>query len=246
MLAENGQRGAALQRLQRTRVPHRRPAGDAARAGAGRISASRAIRLALRPSDNPVMLGNPSRIDTDVGWQPTIPIEDTLKDLLDYWRRRVAVARDVMAARQHDEYGTQDRPHRDGRLRAVACGLFRGGRPRCSRLRRSSSTWSSCRESPRNSIARASAGVASAPASSCTRCRCSLLVLLFPDRLDIAAAAWGILARRRRDGDAWRDGGWAGAPCPGTARSRSLVRCALFLCGGMAGVVRSPGGAGRT
>jgi GDP-4-dehydro-6-deoxy-D-mannose reductase len=48
----------------------------------------------LRPSDNPVMLGNPSRIGTDVGWHPTISIADTLKDLLEYWRRRVAVARD--------------------------------------------------------------------------------------------------------------------------------------------------------
>jgi GDP-4-dehydro-6-deoxy-D-mannose reductase len=48
----------------------------------------------LRPSDNPVMLGNPSRIGTDVGWHPAISIADTLKDLLDYWRRRVAVARD--------------------------------------------------------------------------------------------------------------------------------------------------------
>ena len=48
----------------------------------------------LRPSDNPVLLGNPSRIGTDVGWHPTISIADTLKDLLEYWRRRVAVARD--------------------------------------------------------------------------------------------------------------------------------------------------------
>jgi GDP-4-dehydro-6-deoxy-D-mannose reductase len=48
----------------------------------------------LRPSDNPVMLGNPSRIGTDVGWHSTIAIADTLKDLLEYWRRRVAVARD--------------------------------------------------------------------------------------------------------------------------------------------------------
>jgi GDP-4-dehydro-6-deoxy-D-mannose reductase len=48
----------------------------------------------LRPSDNPVMLGDRSRIGTDVGWQPTISIADTLKDLLDDWRRRVAVARD--------------------------------------------------------------------------------------------------------------------------------------------------------
>ena len=48
----------------------------------------------LRPSDNPVMLGNPARIGTDVGWHPTISIADTLKDLLEYWRRRVAVVSD--------------------------------------------------------------------------------------------------------------------------------------------------------
>ena len=29
----------------------------------------------------------------EVGWRPTIPIEDTLEDLLDYWRQRVAVTR---------------------------------------------------------------------------------------------------------------------------------------------------------
>jgi nucleoside-diphosphate-sugar epimerase len=32
-------------------------------------------------------------VRAEVGWQATIPIEDTLKDLLDYWRLRVAVAR---------------------------------------------------------------------------------------------------------------------------------------------------------
>jgi GDP-4-dehydro-6-deoxy-D-mannose reductase len=47
----------------------------------------------LRPSDHPVLLGDPSRAWSEVGWQATIPIEETLKDLLDYWRLRVAVAR---------------------------------------------------------------------------------------------------------------------------------------------------------
>jgi GDP-4-dehydro-6-deoxy-D-mannose reductase len=47
----------------------------------------------MRPSDQPVILGDPSRINTEIGWQATIPIEDTLADLLDYWRQRVAVAR---------------------------------------------------------------------------------------------------------------------------------------------------------
>jgi GDP-4-dehydro-6-deoxy-D-mannose reductase len=47
----------------------------------------------LRPSDTPIVLGNPSRIAAEVGWRPTIPIDDTLGDLLDYWRQRVAVPR---------------------------------------------------------------------------------------------------------------------------------------------------------
>jgi GDP-4-dehydro-6-deoxy-D-mannose reductase len=46
----------------------------------------------LRPSDNPVVVGNASRIADEVGWRATIPIEDTLRDLLDYWRRRVAAS----------------------------------------------------------------------------------------------------------------------------------------------------------
>jgi GDP-4-dehydro-6-deoxy-D-mannose reductase len=47
----------------------------------------------LRPSDNPVVLGDPSRIRTEVGWEAEMPIERTLQDLLDYWRLRIAVPR---------------------------------------------------------------------------------------------------------------------------------------------------------
>jgi GDP-4-dehydro-6-deoxy-D-mannose reductase len=47
----------------------------------------------LRPSDNPVVLGDPRRIDAEVGWRAEIPIERTLSDLLDYWRTRTAVPR---------------------------------------------------------------------------------------------------------------------------------------------------------
>lgn len=42
-----------------------------------------------RPSDIPVLKGDPSRIKEEVGWEPAIPIERTLKDTLDYWRSRV-------------------------------------------------------------------------------------------------------------------------------------------------------------
>jgi len=44
----------------------------------------------LRPSDNPVVLGNPARIIAETGWQPAIPIEQTLSDLFAFWRAAVA------------------------------------------------------------------------------------------------------------------------------------------------------------
>ena len=44
----------------------------------------------LRPSDNPVIAGDRSRIGAETGWAPKIPIERTLDDLLDYWRAQTA------------------------------------------------------------------------------------------------------------------------------------------------------------
>jgi GDP-4-dehydro-6-deoxy-D-mannose reductase len=41
----------------------------------------------LRPNDTPLLLGDLSRIRTTTGWTPHVPIEQTLADLLDYWRR---------------------------------------------------------------------------------------------------------------------------------------------------------------
>ena len=40
----------------------------------------------LRPSDTPVLLGDASRLHTATGWEPQIPFEQTLDDLLTYWR----------------------------------------------------------------------------------------------------------------------------------------------------------------
>jgi GDP-4-dehydro-6-deoxy-D-mannose reductase len=40
----------------------------------------------LRPSDNPVVLGSPDRLQRETGWTPDIPIDRTLTDLLEYWR----------------------------------------------------------------------------------------------------------------------------------------------------------------
>ena len=44
----------------------------------------------LRPSDVPVLRGSPQKIENALGWRTTIPLEQTLTDLLEYWRRRIA------------------------------------------------------------------------------------------------------------------------------------------------------------
>jgi len=42
----------------------------------------------MRPSDVPVLLGDASKFKKATGWEPTIPFEQTLQDLLEYWRSR--------------------------------------------------------------------------------------------------------------------------------------------------------------
>ncbi len=42
----------------------------------------------LRPSDIPTITGSRDRIRDETGWEPSIPIERTLADLLTYWRDR--------------------------------------------------------------------------------------------------------------------------------------------------------------
>lgn len=42
----------------------------------------------LRPSDVPVLLGDNSKFVRATGWHPTIPFEQTLRDMLEYWRAR--------------------------------------------------------------------------------------------------------------------------------------------------------------
>jgi GDP-4-dehydro-6-deoxy-D-mannose reductase len=43
----------------------------------------------VRPVDVPVLLGDPSRVHDTVGWTPGIPLDDTLRDVLEEWRGRV-------------------------------------------------------------------------------------------------------------------------------------------------------------
>lgn len=44
----------------------------------------------LRPVDVPVLQGDNSKIARDTGWTPEIPLEQTLADVLDWWRKKVA------------------------------------------------------------------------------------------------------------------------------------------------------------
>jgi GDP-4-dehydro-6-deoxy-D-mannose reductase len=43
----------------------------------------------IRPSDVPVMVSDSSKFRLETGWQPKIPFEKTLSDLLQYWRVRL-------------------------------------------------------------------------------------------------------------------------------------------------------------
>ena len=49
-------------------------------------------RERLRPSDLPSLVGDPRKVREATGWEPRIPLERTLRDLLDHWRDRVGAA----------------------------------------------------------------------------------------------------------------------------------------------------------
>ncbi|MEO0077744.1 MAG: GDP-mannose 4,6-dehydratase, partial [candidate division WOR-3 bacterium] len=43
----------------------------------------------LRPSDVELLLGDPTKLKNQTGWEPRYRFEQTMQDLLDYWRKRV-------------------------------------------------------------------------------------------------------------------------------------------------------------
>ncbi len=45
--------------------------------------------LRYRPNDVPLVVGDRSRLQNEVGWQPDIPLDRTLDDLLAFWRTQV-------------------------------------------------------------------------------------------------------------------------------------------------------------
>jgi len=48
-----------------------------------RIEADPAL---MRPSDTPLLLGDSTRLREATGWEPRISFDQTLDDLLNYWR----------------------------------------------------------------------------------------------------------------------------------------------------------------
>lgn len=43
----------------------------------------------MRPSDVPILIGDVTKFKKQTGWEPQIPFEKTMEDLLNYWRERV-------------------------------------------------------------------------------------------------------------------------------------------------------------
>jgi GDP-4-dehydro-6-deoxy-D-mannose reductase len=45
--------------------------------------------LLVRPDDNKIIIGSNLKIYEDTGWRPSIPLETSLKDIIDYWMDNV-------------------------------------------------------------------------------------------------------------------------------------------------------------
>ena len=43
----------------------------------------------LRPSDVPLLIGDNAKFTKRTGWRPEVPFDQTLSDILDYWRERI-------------------------------------------------------------------------------------------------------------------------------------------------------------
>ncbi|MFC1925254.1 GDP-mannose 4,6-dehydratase, partial [Chloroflexota bacterium] len=56
----------------------------------GRGIKYRTVPRRLRPFDDPILIGDNSRLRS-LGWEPEIPIEKTLKDMIYWWRQNLAV-----------------------------------------------------------------------------------------------------------------------------------------------------------
>ena len=91
LLLEKGEAGAAYNVCSGTGRPVRRLLDMLLAASSARIEV-RVDPDRLRPSDVPAQVGDPSRLRAATGWEARIPLERTLRDLLDDWRARTATA----------------------------------------------------------------------------------------------------------------------------------------------------------
>ncbi|MCP3959653.1 MAG: GDP-mannose 4,6-dehydratase [bacterium] len=48
----------------------------------------------MRPSDVEILIGDSSKFRGDTGWEPQIPFDQTLADIVEYWRERIKSSRD--------------------------------------------------------------------------------------------------------------------------------------------------------
>ncbi len=45
----------------------------------------------IRPQDNKIIIGSNRKIKSEIGWEPTISIDDSLKDILSYWQQKISI-----------------------------------------------------------------------------------------------------------------------------------------------------------
>jgi GDP-4-dehydro-6-deoxy-D-mannose reductase len=50
-------------------------------------------RARFRPNDVPIVQGDGTRIRSELGWSPAIPVERTLLETLEWWRTETAAGR---------------------------------------------------------------------------------------------------------------------------------------------------------
>jgi GDP-4-dehydro-6-deoxy-D-mannose reductase len=89
LLLEKGEGGVAYNVCSGTGRPVRRVLDMLLAGSSARIDVS-VDPERLRPSDVPAQVGDPSRLRRATGWEAKIPLERTLRDLLDDWRARTA------------------------------------------------------------------------------------------------------------------------------------------------------------
>ena len=49
----------------------------------------RPVAHLMRPSDEKIIFGSTSKVSRDTGWKPTLPIEQTLSSMLEYWDQKL-------------------------------------------------------------------------------------------------------------------------------------------------------------